>query len=194
MKKGFSQLDLLRGFYSAQGQRPSSYEQIDLRSVAPFLRSLLVKDGTVTSALSAFYLQEITTTQITQTTTRLEQADEWLALGAGAEVIQRQVMLTGVDDGQLFLFAESCLAIQRLPQDMRLALAEEDSNLGRLLRDGRLETLREGLWYGREKLTVLPGPVRDGCDGDFLSRKYRILSQQNPLMTVVERFPIANFD
>lgn len=193
MKTEFSEFNLLRGFYNAQEQRPDSYEPIELRTVAPFLRSLLVKDGTVTSALSAFYLQEIVTTQIVQTAASLEHEDIWLALDPGAEVLQRQVMLTGADDGRLFLFAESCLAVQRLPENMRRALDDENSNLGRLLRAGRLETLREGLWYGRERLSRLPTPISDRCDGDFLSRKYRILSQRAPLMTVVERFPITNF-
>jgi len=49
------------------------------------------------------------------------------------------------------------------------------------------------LWFGRERLAEAPDRVASACDGDFLSRTYRVIADGRPLMMVTERFPLKNF-
>lgn len=185
--------DPLAAFFLAQSEKPSHFREVDITKVSPFLRSLMVKDGTVTSALSAYFWEAIATRQLAQREEPLSQSNPWLKLDLGGNVIRRQVVLTGEQSRRLFLFAESELAPERLPEEMRQKLQQEHSNLGQLLREGHLETRREGLWFGLTHLTDLPSPVATACDGVFLSRTYRILSQSKPLMLVTEHFPMTSF-
>ena len=180
-------------FFQAQASRPSRLENVALADLPPVLRMLLVKDGTVTSAIAAYYLEDIATSQVDQSATTLTAQDPWLKLPVGAQVIRRRVTLQSGDGETLFVYAESLLAATRLPPDMRKALAAPDSNLGRILREDRSETLREGLWFGRERLVDLPAAVARICDGDFLSRTYRVVARGAPLMIVTERFPLRTF-
>ena len=193
MQKAIATFDPTAAFFVAQESRPPHLADIDFAGLPPVLRMLLVKDGTVTTAICAYFLEQVTTSQIGQKMARLTDADQWLDLPAGAEVLRRQVMLQSAVDSRLFAFAESLLAIERLPANMQSALAARDSNLGRILRDDRSETLREGLWFGREHMDELPEPVARISDGDFLSRSYRVVANAAPMMIVTERFPLQSF-
>lgn len=192
--EGAGSFDPTRTFYAAQDRRPSNLANVNLGQLSSLLRMLLVEDGTVTNAIAAFHLQAVTTTQIDQRTSTLPQDHPWLELPAGATVLERRVMLCGGVDRALFVFAESLLALDRLSDRMRSALEDEDSNLGRILRGERSETLREGLWYGREHLSEMPAAVADKCSGDFLSRSYRVISKRRPVMLITERFPLESFE
>ncbi len=194
MQQAIATFDPTAAFFVAQASRPRHLEEIDFAGLPPVLRMLLVKDGTVTTAICAYFLEEVTTCQIDQQVVQLTDADRWLDLPGGAEVLQRQVMLQSAVDGRLFAFAESRLAIERLPASMQSALAARDSNLGRILRNDRSETLREGLWFGRERMGELPEPVARISDGDFMSRSYRVVTNAAPMMIVTERFPMQSFE
>jgi chorismate-pyruvate lyase len=185
--------DPTRDFFSAQERRPAQLERVRFDTLPPVLRVLLVKDGTVTTAISAYFLEPVTTIQVDQDLATLSRDNEWLQLPAGARVLKRRVTLESVSDGRLFVYAESLLAIDRLPANMQQALTLKGSNLGSILRDYRSETLREGLWFGRERLVQAPVRVARACDGDFLSRTYRVIADGQPLMMVTERFPLQNF-
>ncbi len=193
MQQAIATFDPTAAFFMAQESRPRHLEIIDFADLPPVLRMLLVKDGTVTTAICAYFLEQVTTCQIGQEVVRLAAADQWLDLPAGAEVLRRQVMLQSALDGRLFVFAESLLAIERLPVSMRTALNARDSNLGQILRHDRSETLREGLWFGRERMVDLPEPVARISDGDFMSRSYRVVASAVPIMIVTERFPMVSF-
>ena len=194
MQQAIAPFDPTAAFFMAQESRPAHLEDIDFAGLPPVLRMLLVKDGTVTTAICAYFLEEVSTRQIGQQVVQLTAADRWLDLPAGAEVLRRQVMLQSAVDERLFVFAESLIAVERLPANMQQALAAKNSNLGRILREDRSETLREGLWFGRERIDALPEPVARLCDGDFMSRSYRVVTGAAPMMIVTERFPMRSFE
>ena len=180
-------------FFIAQHARPNQWGATEIEAIPAFLRSLLVKDGTVTSALAAFFLQSITTEQLAQTHETLEQSDEWLGLEKGTDILRREVVLRGSMDQALYLFACSELVVERLPSALKLGLAQPNSNLGKLLRDSGFETRREGLWWGLVSSSTLPHAVHSQCDGDFVGRTYRITLDDQPLMTVTEYFPLVTY-
>ncbi|MEM7281761.1 MAG: chorismate pyruvate-lyase family protein [Pseudomonadota bacterium] len=185
--------DLFSGFFSAQELRPEAFSAYDISKVPPFLRSLLVKDGTVTTALAAYFLQPIFTQQVSQTLDALSQPNDWLDLQVGDEVLKRCVTLSGQKSNHLYLYAESEMAFSRLPNSFREGLEKKDSNLGKLLRDSGVETRREGLWWGLVKASRMQTLPREYDHKNFVGRVYRISFGGQPMLMVAEYFPLDCF-
>ncbi len=173
--------DLLAG----SGRRPPHLEPVNLRAVGPVLRALLVIDGTVTKFLEAVWMEPVHVEILDQTDTLLDDDHDELMAEAGTNVIARTVRLVGAGSGRRYAHAASLLVVDRLPSDVQELLASHPQGLGRILLESKLETRREVLWYGRERLeddTVLGTSSR-------ICRTYRIISGGVPLMLINESFP-----
>lgn len=187
-----SAFDPADGVFVAQLRRPADLRDVSFETLSPLLRALLVIDGTVTKFLEAYALEPITVRRLGQFSRILDTDDPWLRAAAGERIIVRHVMLVGGESGRLYTYAESLIVPSRLSLQMQGRLETESGGLGKILLDSALETRREGLWYGREQLADLPGPVGELCDGDFLLRSYRIIAGGAPLMRITERFPMPS--
>ena len=175
--------------FVAQSRRPAGLRDVGFADLNPLLRALLVTDGTVTKLLEAWALEPVTVHLLGQSAKCLEAADELLGLGSGQDILARSVMLVGNESRRLYVYAESRIVPGNLPLPMRESLHTEAGGLGKILLDSGLETRREGLWYGAERLAAIPGPVAGLCAGRFITRAYRIIAGGLPLMLITERFP-----
>jgi chorismate-pyruvate lyase len=99
-------------------------------------------------------------------------------------------MLVGRDTGRIYTYAESRIMLSRLSARMQDGLDDKLIGLGRILLDAAVEVRRECLWYGRERLAALPEAMQGRCDPEFVSRSYRVIARNQPLMTITERFPL----
>lgn len=176
--------------FVAQARRPAGLETVDVAGLGPYLRSLLVIDGTVTRFIEAYWLEPVDVRRIAQEETRLPQAEPWLELEAGDPVIRRRVLLVGARSGRLFAWADTLIAAARLAPGVRRGLERDGGGLGRILIDTAAETRREGLWFGRDPALARPAEVAALCRGPLLARSYRVVCDGRPLMQITERFPI----
>lgn len=186
--------DPVAGFFLAQADRPAGLISITAAELTPLQRALLVIDGTVTTFLEAWALEPVVVTRLWQRRQPLATPDRWLELPAAATVTERAVLLSGARSHGFFAWAESRINADCLPAAMCDVLETGVAGLGQILLDSGLDTRREGLWYGREQMQSLPGPVAALTDGDFLTRSYRVTARGKPLMVITERFawqPIA---
>lgn len=177
------------GVFIAQDFRPATLRAVSLGNLSPFVRALLIIDGTVTKYIEAYTNEPVTVSCLKQSSHALGDDHQWLDAPRGARIIHRQSMLVGQSTGRLRAYAESLIAVERLSPGMQRSLDTEPGGLGKILFDSGIETRREGLWFGRELLTDMPTPVAALCDGDFLTRTYRVISGGAPLMMITERFP-----
>ena len=182
--------DPLSDLFVAQFARPADLMPVNLRALSPFQRSLLVIDGTVTKFLEAFTLQPVDVNLVSQETRTLTKAHEWLETAANSKVIAREVVLRGRYDRAFHAYAASLLVVERLPESIQQGLATNPGGLGRILLDGKLETRREVLWYGRQRAER--PRVSDLSDRQVLTRTYRIISSGLPVMLINEQFPIPD--
>lgn len=174
----------------AQSRRPPELGAIDLRSLTAFQRALLVLDGTVTKFIEAYTLEPLEILRLEQGTEILAEDHHWLGAAKGTEVGLRQVLIRSKRTRSTYAYAVSLLVFARLPDRVRHGIEIQGEGIGRLLNDSELETRREVLWYGRERLQELPDIVRRSAGADFLSRTYRIISKGQPIALITERFPI----
>ena len=182
--------DPLEDLLVAQPERPANLGAVNLRTLTPFQRSLLVIDGTVTKFIEAYTMEPVETVRISQETRRLDSDHRWLDEPAGATLLARQVFLQGRYSGTLYAYAASLLARSRLSQAVLEGLETNPGGIGRVMLETGLETIRELLWYGREHVDRPPAPIDRLSSGDFISRTYRIIAGGRPLMLINEKFPI----
>ena len=173
--------------FVAQFGRPSDLQPVNMRALSPFHRALLVIDGTVTTFLEAYMLEPIEVVRLGQAVQPLAEANPWLDLEEGAEVLARHVRLEGRYTHRLYASATSLIALDRLPPDIASGLDVEGGGLGRILNSAKAENRREILWYGRERNHPI---TRSGpSNHEFIVRTYRIIQGGQPIMLISEKFP-----
>ena len=173
-----------------QEARPAHLASVNLRTLTSYQRALLAIDGTVTKFIEAYHLEPVEVVRLKQETQTLQTTHAWLEVPMQTEVIARQVLLRGRYSSTVYAYAVSLLVPTRLPQTLLHDLAVEPGGLGRILLNSQIENRREILWYGREKLTELPGEIEQLTGEDFISRTYRIIAADKPVMVINEKFPI----
>lgn len=165
-----------RGFVPGGVITNARAESLHMEALPPFLRTLLVTDGTVTKHLEAYFWEEVAVENLGQTEVTLETAVPALALGAGERVLKRRVRLVGRASGRCYGEAESLIRLPCLPERLRGELVAGRIGIGELLRERGLETYREILDLGRA------GP-------DAVYRTYRIMIHGEPAILISETFP-----
>jgi chorismate-pyruvate lyase len=100
-------------------------------------------------------------------------------------------LLRGEHTDELYAYATSLVALERVPESLRSGIERDGGGLGRILDASKLETRREILWYGRERLEDLPWEPESGGQ-DFLTRTYRVILAGEPILLIKEHFPLGN--
>ena len=174
-----------------QTAKPAQWQPVDLRTLTPFQRALVSIDGTVTKFIEAYTLEPVEVVRLQQQEQQLESDHYWLAAAAGTPIIARQVLLCGKYSATTYAYAVSLLIADRLPASVMRDLDVEPAGLGRILLNSQLENRREVLWYGREQIADLPETIEVYTGHDFISRTYRIMVDNQPIMLISEKFPSA---
>jgi len=182
--------DYIAGLFIAQNDKPNRLHSINLGTLGPLQRSLLIADGTVTRILEAHSRQRIGSVKLAQSICTLNAEHALLSAPVGTTIIRRRVVLRGKDTPIDYAEAESLIASHRLPQQMVDEIESGDESLGRLLHQFKIEVRRELLFFGIEEQNTVLNSEEQIKGSKLLSRTYRILSMDQPLMVIEEKFPV----
>lgn len=177
--------------FIAQDQRPQHLQDVNLRTLDPMERALLVIDGTVTRFLEAYWMEPIDVVTLGQTEQILRDDHGWLELRCGCRVVSRRVLLRGQHSDRVYASAASLVDPKRLKQALQDKVGNMPKGLGRMLLSGRTEQYRELLWYGIERSKNLPPEMRILSSEYCLMRTYRIIVQGKPAMMITEWFELS---
>lgn len=169
--------------------RPAPQVDLSLRSLSPFQRVLLVIDGTVTTFLEMHTLEPIEIVRLSQVSYILPEDHQLLQAPQGTTVLVRQVLLRGRYTATVYAYAPSLIVPERVQQVVQQDLAVDGKGLGHIMRDSRLETYRDIVWYGREHIPTMPEAIRLLTTDEFISRTYRVIAGGRPIMLIHEKFP-----
>ena len=186
-----AEFDPLGELLVAQESRPENIRPLNLRTLSPYHRALLVIDGTVTKFLEAFTMEPIEVELLRQEEVVTESAHRWLDADAGSRLMVREVLISSKRDRTVLAHAASLVAKERIDADLEDRLETTPGGLGRVLLGSQIETRREVLWYGRERATGIPADLELRIGSDFITRTYRIIHDSRPLMMITERFPAS---
>jgi chorismate-pyruvate lyase len=176
--------------FVAQFAKPAQVAEINLRALTPYQRALLVIDGTVTKFIEAYTMEPVDIIRLGQAVRPLTDDHAWLDAPKGVAVIARHVLEQGRYSQTPYAYAVSLIVPERIPETVAQGLEVDGGSLGRLLLGGQLETRREVLWYGKERLTDVPDAIRHLAGQECISRTYRIIAGGRPLMLINEKFPV----
>ncbi len=167
----------------------ASLNRLDVRSLEPLQRVLLVTDGTLTEILEAAFLERIELVKLAQQTRLAKGTEPLIEATPGETLIDRRILLRGRESGQNYAYAESLIAIDRLGASFGQELLESNVPLGRLWLEHRMETFREILTVCRQSAGELSRHF--GCTpaSPVLARTQRVLVAKRPAMVITEYFP-----
>ncbi|WP_295879454.1 chorismate pyruvate-lyase family protein [uncultured Thiohalocapsa sp.] len=156
-------------------------EPVAIASLPPFLRALLVTDGTVTKIIEAYFWEPVVVDTLRQEF--VEAADDipWVHIERGERIMVRRARLRGAHSGKAFANAFSVIRTGLIPAQFRRRLIDREIGIGALIRDSGLESYREVLEVGIE-------PDSDADKAVF--RTYRIIIAGEPVILITETFPL----
>ena len=157
----------------------------------PFLRTLLVADGTVTKALEAYFWEPVDVRQLLQQLECQAGPVEGLIYTAGSPLLHREVSLEGRNSGRCYALARSFLAMESLPARFGEAIVTGKMGIGELLREQGVETYRDITHLDYHRRDDLNDNRLQTLDDDIISRSYRISVSGVPAILVTEYFPIG---
>jgi chorismate-pyruvate lyase len=158
---------------------------LPLAGLPPFLRALLVTDGTVTKILEAYFWEPVAVDTLAQDLMTAERDIPWVDVGAGDQVLIRQAQLRGTDSGKVYATAFSVIRTERIPPAFRQRLIDREIGIGVLIRDSGLESYREVMEVGAA------GADAGAAGEDRVFRTYRIIIDGVPVILITETFPLA---
>ncbi len=169
-------------------------ESLNLARLPPFVRTLLVTDGTVTKNIEAFFWEPIVVDVLWQERIILHEAKPLIDAAAGEQVLKRIVQLRGEKTRAVYTYATSFLKTDLLPGELTQQLLDGQIGIGEILREVGLETYREIMDFGVETASdnVDPDDTLARVD-DAIYRTYRIVAGGKPVMQITESFPCKQY-
>jgi chorismate-pyruvate lyase len=182
-----------RGYIEGGIVRNLNHDAMDMEALPPFLRTLLVTDGTVTKSLEAFFWENVKVEQRWQEQCSLTQDLPSINAKIGDYALKRDVLLRGCSSNDVYAYATSFLLTDLLDEKVKNELIEGKIGIGELLREIGLETYREVVDFGREVYQI---NEKDSEKPEFVEAIYRtyvINIGGKPAIQITERFPYRLF-
>jgi chorismate-pyruvate lyase len=164
----------------------SSLPRRRVSSAGELLTALQRSKGTVTDFLEHLAGEPIDADILSQKTGTAGN-DNLLGLESDAELIYRTVLLTGRRSGRDYVYAESAIAVERLPASARRLLESSRDPIGRVLTKYHFEIRREPL-AGPVTATGNSAAIVELLNGVALARRYLITLGSDPAIVVGEWF------
>lgn len=163
--------------------------ELAIQALPPFLRALLVTDGTVTKILEAYFWEPVEVQTLQQEFVSAERPIEWIQVDPGDRILVRRARLSGADSGSVYASAFSVIRTQLIPESFRQRLIDREIGIGVLIRDSGMESYREVLEVGIEadegsSANTAAKPL------DLVFRTYRIIIDGQPVILITESFPL----
>jgi chorismate-pyruvate lyase len=169
----------------------SSVIESEFAFAGPVQRLLLKTDGTLTDLLEALHDEPLRVVLLNQTIVPTERKIDALSLGVGESVLSRKVLIKGQLSGETYIFAKSCIAVDRLDARIREGLLTTTVGLGQLWKRNRVETFKEVLDSGIESAGAISTYFGVSPESPLLARRTRISESGRPVTLITEhvRYP-----
>lgn len=161
---------------------------LDVATLTPLQRVLLITDGTLTEILEAYYLERIELVKLSERLMKCGELDLAFDLEDEERVMERRVSLRGANSGTRYVYAESLIFVDRLDPSFQAELLETRTPLGRLWRSRRLETFKEPVTINCQPANEIRAQLTCADDGPVLGRVYDVFSGRRLVMRISEYF------
>ena len=166
-------------------------ESIDFSVLPPFLRMLLVMDGTVTKSLEAYFWEHVNVVCLNQSRQTLDHDESLLDMKTGAQVLRREVQLTGDKSKRNYLYAASIIRTDGFAHSIVDDLIAGQIGIGELLQNEKFETYRKIVGVKQGQGSFLKEKFSNEQWGNTITRTYIIYTNKIPCIQVTEYFPVS---
>ncbi|MBF0381719.1 MAG: DUF98 domain-containing protein [Magnetococcales bacterium] len=172
--------------------------KFNLAVLPPFLRLLMVTDGTVTKSLEAYSWDPVTVDLQSQEYFKSKKTIKLLGNVSKEHLLVREVLIRG-SNGTIYASAKSYLRLELLPKKISKQLRKGRTNIGEAVRKSGLETYRELIDVGYEDGGIFSSNQEDGSKitnselGQVVYRIYRIKFSYTSAILITERFPVNTY-
>jgi chorismate-pyruvate lyase len=187
------EFDFRRGFVSASAGSNDVHQALQTAMLPPFLRMLLVTDGTVTKSIEAFFWEPVEVYVLTHSYRPSENEYPEINVKVGDFVVMRRVVLRGATTRTPYAFAESVIGGDCINPEIRGKLIKERKRIGEVLRDSRRETFREVFRIERSKAGEWATRLEINRDDFVVAREYKIYCDHRPTIQIKEIFAESRF-
>jgi chorismate-pyruvate lyase len=111
-----------------------------------------------------------------------------LGVEEGGPLLHRAATLQGSVSGNPYVYAESVIAMSRLPTRLLDRLETSNDPIGRILEEAEVAVTRVDIEEPSALTMYRPTDVSEIVRGHLLTRTYRIDTEQTPLMIITEWF------
>lgn len=162
-------------------------------STSPLQRLLLTADGTLTDLLEALYQEKLRVVILKQDIAPVGKRQEFspLYLSSAESVLTRTALIQGTFTRKAYVYAESCIVLNRLDVRVRRGLLETDTGLGRLWKNNRIETFKEVLDARVEIAGPLSRYFEVHTNDALLLRRCRVSCSGRPVALLTEHVRCA---
>lgn len=169
--------------------------EAEVGRISPVQKFLLGTDGSVTQLLESVTGRKVVIRTLVQEVVPADPAvAENLSIAPGDPVNHRIVEIRTEGEGEVLIYAISDTPIARLPPAFKDDLMRADIPIGRIIRQHHIEARREILNARVSPATEEAERVFGICRHEpVLSRKYRIIHEQKPLIFIEEQLPYNRF-
>ncbi len=163
--------------------------------LSPVQKMLLGTDGSVTCLLEVVTGSPVEIETIVQKVMAADEATaRELEIDPGDDVNYRVVKLKSSASGETLIHATSRTPIKRLEDRFRADLMRADVPIGTILKKHRIESRRDLLRVrSLEDGEEMRGIFKVFSTEPMLSRDYKIIRHERPLMSITETFPYNKF-
>lgn len=186
-----SEFQLLPGLQATSGITVDPAFRFSM--MPPFLRVLLVTDGTVTKSLEAYFGEPIDVDVLLHVEMKSERPYPAINVMPDDQILRRCVTLRGRLTRAVYAFAESIVVITAVSQKIRAKLIEGRKGIGELLREGGLETYSELLSLRRAEAHEWAHHLALEKSAGVAVRKYVISCAGRASIEIEEVFPESRF-
>jgi chorismate-pyruvate lyase len=165
----------------------------NLAQLHPLQRIILMHNGTLTKLLESLLGEQLTVLKLHESVESSQNEMTYLELPANQNIVQRKICLQGKNSGVNWLYAESVIALDRLPPLFCEELLNSQMPIGKLWIKHRVEIFKELLPPFEETAEDLAILFDIKTSQRLLGRTYRVFSQQQPIMMLTEKFPVHYF-
>lgn len=165
---------------------------IEIASLAPLQRMLLINDGTLTEILEAAFLEHIELVKVAQNVVDAQAHHTGIFPDIGnSALMERKILLRGTKSGRNYAYAESIISLDGLSPLFRDKLLKSNTPLGRLWLEHKLETFKQIQHMGCQPAAELCRHFRCADTSPLLVRTYHVFSGAKPVMAITEYFPLS---
>lgn len=160
-------------------------DDLNFHSLPPFLRSLLISDGTITKSLEAYFGELVSIDLIEQGDFGFDKQRSYFD-NVEPLLVNRKVNIIGQKSGCCYLSADSMINTETLPVEIKYNLINNKAGIGQNLREYNISTYRQ-------LITIEYNGMLLPKEQQYVERLYNILIDNSPAIVIKERYPLTPY-